>query len=193
MSKVLKRLLKKFRKQDDEAIRILYEMFYQRVYRTAYYITKDHHLAQDILQETFIKAFNHMDQLEDGENVGAWLTTITSRTAIDYLRKQKRWNDMPADNVLLEKETAITLIISSSVKTEMEEGWLKEDLQCMIDKLSPNYRAVIILKYIHEFKDQEIAEILNESIGTVKSRIHRAKHKLKSLVLGSDALDGDAL
>lgn len=192
MSKVLKNILKKFRKKDDDAKRILFEMFHEQVRRKAYYITKDHYLAQDILQETFIKAFNNMGQLKDGGNVGAWLTTIATRTAIDFIRKQERWNDIPIENVFIEKET-ISQLLSCTVEAEVEQKWLKENLRCIIDELPPNFRAVIILKYIHELKDQEIAEILDENVGTVKSRIHRAKDKLKSLVLRSDALDGDSL
>ncbi|KXG42626.1 RNA polymerase sigma factor [Tepidibacillus decaturensis] len=60
---MLKSVMAKIQKKDEESKRILFEMFHEQVYRKAYFITKDHYLAQDILQETFLKAFNHMDQI----------------------------------------------------------------------------------------------------------------------------------
>jgi RNA polymerase sigma factor (sigma-70 family) len=186
---VIKKIFAKIRKKDDQARRILYEMFYDRVYRTAYYITKDPYLAQDVLQETFIKAFRNMNDITDGAKVGAWLSKIAARTAIDILRKKKRWNGTPTEDVYIEKGL-ISQAISNSVEKEIEEAWIKENLWRIIDKLPPMYRAVIVLKYIEELKDEEIAQTLDIKVGTIKSRLHRAKHQLKPLLRNSGISDG---
>lgn len=182
----------KIQKNDEETKRILFEKFHDQVYRKAYFITKDHYLAQDVLQETFLKAYNHMDQLKNDESIGAWLSVIATRTAVDLIRKQKRSSGIPMENSLLEDEI-FQQTSSSSVESEMEQEWLKENLRSVINELPTNFRAVIILKYGHDLKEQEIAKILGENIGTVKSRIYRAKNKLKSLLLSSDTMDGDSL
>ncbi|KXG42627.1 sigma-70 family RNA polymerase sigma factor [Tepidibacillus decaturensis] len=108
------------------------------------------------------------------------------------IRKQKRSNGIPTEDTFLEKEI-VSQPLSSSVESEIELVWLKENLRFAINELPANFRAVIILKYGHELKEQEIAKILGENIGTVKSRIYRAKNKLKSLLLSSDNMDGDSL
>jgi RNA polymerase sigma factor (sigma-70 family) len=168
------------RKDDAEFHRMIYEMFQKRVYQTAYYITKDVHLAQDITQETFIKALRNIHRLTDKEKVGAWLFTIATRTAIDVLRKQNKYS-ISFDEAIIEGE-AYHSQAASTVEFEVERLLEKEELWSHIEKLSPDYRAVIVLKYIHDFKDEEIAETLDCSVGTIKSRLHRAKKKLYTLM-----------
>ncbi|WP_261796017.1 RNA polymerase sigma factor [Numidum massiliense] len=172
--------------------RILFEMFYQRVYKTAYYIVKDEHLAQDVLQDTFIKAFRHIEQCPDGERAGAWLATIASRTAIDYIRKQKRRNALPFDNVLIENN-AFQREVASSVEQTVEDAFAIEEILREIDSLDADSRVVLILKYLHELKDQEIAEALDVKLGTVKSRIFRAKQKLSAILQKNRLMDGESL
>lgn len=175
------------RKNEDEAKRVIFELFYNKVYQTAYFITRDPYLAQDVLQESFIKAFHYLDQLESGDKLEKWLTTITTRTAIDLLRKRKVWNGIPVDDQYLH---SLLEHPNHSVEAEVEKGILKEWVKKGISELKPEYRAVIILKYILDLKDQEIADILNENIGTVKTRIFRAKKKLRDQ-LQQDVMDGD--
>jgi len=67
-------------------------------------ITNDHYLAQDVVQETFAKAFNQLHRLKDPEKTGAWLGTIATTTAIDIIRKRNRWNDVVTEDVHLERE-----------------------------------------------------------------------------------------
>lgn len=172
--------------------RILFELFYDRVYKTAYYIVKDVYLAQDITQETFIKAFRHIENCPDGEKAGAWLSTIATRTAIDYIRLQKRRNDFPTDNIFIENvsfhdETAM------SVETEVEISVMLENVLKQMHALDPELQEVIVLKYMCELKDTEIAEVMKMKVGTVKSRIYRAKNKLRSIIEEKNVSDGERL
>ncbi|QYR24081.1 RNA polymerase sigma factor [Paenibacillus sp. sptzw28] len=168
-------------------------MFYHRIYSTAYFITQDRDLAQDIVQETFIKAFKHMHTLEDGKKIGAWLSSIASRLALDYLRKIKRWNDVATEDLIIDEEINKKQNQTSSIETIMEERFLKTVLRQEINALGPDYRQVIILKYEYDMKDEEIAKALEISVGTVKSRLHRAKQKLKdSLEKQPDIWEGGA-
>ncbi|MBS4208914.1 RNA polymerase sigma factor [Bacillus sp. FJAT-50079] len=173
---MIKHLLKKIRRKDEESERVIFEMFYERVYYTAYYILKDRELAQDVVQETFVKAFAHMDTVKDGEKLGAWLAAIASRTAIDYVRKIKRWNEIVTEDVIINEQI---IEQASTVESIVEERALKELLLKEIDELKPDHKQVLILKYLYDMKYEEIAQALDLNIATVKSRTHRAKLKLR--------------
>lgn len=176
------RLFKLKRKEKNEFYRIFYEMFYDRVYQTAYFITRDEYLAQDVVQETFLKAFRRLDDLEDGAKAGAWLNTIASRSAIDMLRKRKKWNGTPLEDVLLETEQK-KCSFPNPTEQEAEFIWMKEQVVKEMSALKPEYRQVLLLKYEQGLQDEEIADVLQEKVGTVKSRIHRARKQLKSVVI----------
>ncbi|MUK90606.1 sigma-70 family RNA polymerase sigma factor [Ornithinibacillus sp. L9] len=161
----------------DNYEKLLFDMFYGRIFRTAYYIVKDEHLAQDVVQETFIKAFKHIDSVKDGYKLGAWLGSIATRTSIDLLRKRR--NYVPLENVNIDKVEEFD-VHASPVEENMEENYIKEMLHETIKKLEPpEYREIVLLKYHYELMDKEIAELLGININTVKTRFRRAKQKLK--------------
>lgn len=179
---MIKGLLQKFTKKDRESERLIFEMFYQRVYYTAYYIIQDRDLAQDVVQETFMKAFKHMHTVHDGEKLGAWLAAIASRTAIDYLRKIKRWNDIATEDIMIDEQLSKNHSYVSDVETVVEEKFLRTLFLQELDELKPEFTQVLILRYLHDMKYEEIAEALDIPEATVKTRIHRAKIKLKALL-----------
>lgn len=169
-------------KSQAEFERVIFDMFYHRIYNTAYFIIQDRHLAQDVVQETFIKAFRHIDQVQDGKKIGAWLATIATRTAIDFLRKIKRQNDTPTEDVYIDEEVSKDQMKSSSVEKIAEDRFLKSLIKQNITKLKPEYKDVLVLKYEYSLKDEEIAETLELGISAVKSRLHRARLKLRTVL-----------
>lgn len=187
---MIKDVINKFGKKDSEAERVIFEMFYKRVYYTAYYIIKDRDLAQDILQETFVKAFENIHTVRDGEKLGAWLAAITTRTSIDYLRKLKRWND-----VATKEEVLCSLITKdfesvTTLETIVEEKFIGEILLKEIDGLTAEHREVILLYYYADMTYEEIAVAIEIKIDTVKTRIYRAKSKLKTALEKKPAVMG---
>jgi RNA polymerase sigma factor (sigma-70 family) len=163
-----------FRKQSPDAQRLLYDMFHKRVYNTAFFVTKDKHLAHDVVQETFLKAFHHMDCITDSEKTGAWLTVIATRTAIDLLRRRKGHIFTPVDPDLIDKELS-----QGFENREIESYAFKEAVWEKIDLLSPEHRSVIVLKYLEGMTEEEIAENIGISRSAVKSRLHRGKKRGK--------------
>ncbi|MBS4220935.1 RNA polymerase sigma factor [Bacillus sp. FJAT-49711] len=176
---MINRLVQKLLKKDRESERVIFEMFYQRVYYTAYYIVQDRELAQDIVQETFLKAFQNMHTVKDGEKLGAWLAAIASRTAIDYLRKIKKWNEVVAEDHVIDEQLSKNDDFHSTVETIVEKKFLKNILLREIDELKPEHKQVLILAYLHDMKYDEIAKALDIKVTMVKTRIHRAKLKLR--------------
>ncbi|MBW8350823.1 RNA polymerase sigma factor [Bacillus sp. IITD106] len=176
---MINRLVQKLLKKDRDSERVIFEMFYQRVYYTAYYIVQDRELAQDIVQETFLKAFQNMHTVKDGEKLGAWLAAIATRTAIDYLRKIKKWNDVATEDHIIDEHLSKLEDYHSTVETIVEKKFLKNILLQEIDELKPEHKQVLILAYLHDMRYEEIAEALDIKVTMVKTRIHRAKLKLR--------------
>ncbi|WP_163539470.1 RNA polymerase sigma factor [Gracilibacillus sp. YIM 98692] len=174
---MFKKFLKKAKPTEAE-FRLLYEMFYSRVYRDVYFITRDSHLAQDALQETFVKAYNNMYRVEDKERIGAWLSTIATRTAIDYLRRRKGSSEILTED-MTHNDKYLSDYQWSSLEDMVEGNIMKEELFQKINQLKPEYREAILLKYIHELSINEMAQYLEMKESTVKTRLHRARNILK--------------
>jgi len=157
-------------------MRKICETYNNRLFRVAYCITRDHYLAQDVVQETFIKAYLKMDMVEDEEKLGAWLSAIATRTAIDFIRKEKKINERSAMLADIEN-TAIKM--DQNVEQEVEMNLLNEKIGDFIGTLSSDQKKVFLLKIKHGLKEKEIAEQLKINQNTVKTRIYRVRKQLK--------------
>ena len=161
-----------FNRKDADAQKLIYEIYYKMVYKTAFFVTREHESAQDILQDTFIKAFKSLHKVEDHDKIKSWLATITTRTAIDYCRKQGKVT-------IHELNEEITTDYSPSAEDAVVTMWTNNILWSTVRSLDYITSSILVLKFVHGFKDEEVALHLDMSVGTVKSRIHRAKQKLK--------------
>ncbi|MBC6973173.1 sigma-70 family RNA polymerase sigma factor [Bacillus sp. Xin] len=153
---------------------------WQDVWNYSFIITKDTHLSDDITQEVFIKVFKKWNSFRNESSVKTWLLKITRNTALNYLKSSyfkrislvsffRNDKEYPsAEKQFLEKET-------------MNEVWDS------VLKLPQKHREVLILDAKYELSYDEIAETLGVSIGTVKSRLHRARARV-SKILSEDEL-----
>jgi len=162
-------------------------LYADRVYRKAYGLVKDPHLAQDVAQETFLKAYRHLDSVLDERRAGAWLNKIATNAAIDMLRKRRCWNGIPMEQGPL---AGVCGAEPEGVEEEVCRRLGAEDLMEHIAWLKPAYREVVWMKVKYGAKDAEIAEKLGVSVGTVKSRFHRAKRFIRNRMSGSPSIDG---
>lgn len=182
------------RKKQKEYEKIIFEMFYNHAYQTAYFVVRDAHMAQDIVQESFIKIFNKIHTVKDGNKLKAWIGTVTTRTAIDFLRKSKKSIDLLAEDVYIERDTIQELNPQPTIESIVETKMVKQLLQRKLSELKPEYKEVLLLKYEYDLKEQEIADILNISLAAVKSRIHRGKQRLReALIRTEDFKDGGGI
>lgn len=154
----------------------LFHQYYNLVYSIAYQVTKDASLAEDVLQETFWKAYQKECALKDPLKMKAWLSTIARNTAIDYIRKHKK-------EILLEEEQVPKLLYmqrdhTSDVEQELEKAWVEETVKGHMKKLSPKLQEVFQLNYYDQLQEKEIAQKLHLSKSAVKSRLHRAKKEI---------------
>lgn len=156
----------------------MYEQFHKLIYHIAYTITKDAHLSQDIVQETFLKAYKKMDTLLDVAKTKSWLTSIARCTAIDFIRKESKRNE-----VCMEDDEQVHSIQGDNpLEMEIEAQFLKSCIQENIKRLPLSQQEVMSLKVTLDLSDGEIALKLNLSPSTVKTRFHRARKQLYSIV-----------
>jgi RNA polymerase sigma factor (sigma-70 family) len=158
----------------------LYNQYSKRLYFIAFSITRDRFLAEDVVQETFTKAYKKMGSVEDFNKIGSWLSSVAARTAIDFLRAEKRRKWITAEPSFIEN-------IQDEIHTEDKVIFqiLKEDINHSLKKLSNEYQMVLILKIQHGLKENEIARLLRLKSCTVKTRIYRARKKLKQVFTAS--------
>jgi RNA polymerase sigma-70 factor (ECF subfamily) len=146
-----------------------------RVYRLAYRLTGNRHDAEDLTQETFIRVFRSLDSYVPGTFEG-WLHRITTNLFLDLVRRRKRIRmDSTGD------ETAYWPSSDpfGSPERAFEHGNLDSDVQRALDELPPEYRAAVVLCDIEGLSYEEIAVTLGIKLGTVRSRIHRARARLR--------------
>ena len=152
----------------------IFKMHYQRVYYTAFRIVKDHGLAEDVLQETFLKAYDRLEEVESERKLGSWLSTIATRKSIDQLRRQKKVTLFHTEGVLMNQIDS-----DCNVEEDCEILFLEESVKRKILMLSPRLRVVMKLHYYDHLKENEIAQELLLSPGAVKSRLHRGRTALR--------------
>ncbi|WP_422447136.1 RNA polymerase sigma factor [Thermoanaerobacterium sp. DL9XJH110] len=167
------KIVNRSKNKDNKAFQILFEMFYEEVYRVSYLITRSPSLAEDATQEAFLKAFERLDTLKEPRKFGAWVKAIATRSAVDILRQRKHMVTSQ-DISELSTDDYFPQVKLPMPETEAERRELRAKLLEAIDSLTPVHRQVVVLKYFLDFDNQAIAETLNLPLGTVKSRLHRA-------------------
>ncbi|GHH98948.1 RNA polymerase sigma factor [Neobacillus kokaensis] len=157
----------------------VYKMHYNRLFHIANSITRDMHLAEDIVHETFIKAMSKVETIEEKSKVASWLSVITTRTAIDFVRRDKYKKAIPMEQAMLEY---LGQEMKHNVEGEVTTGLLTEQVNRAIGKMKQEYQNVIKLKAGNGLKENEIAYFLSLKPSTVKTRLFRARRKLKQLL-----------
>jgi len=145
------------------------------VYRIARRLTRDHHEAEDLVQETYLKAYAAFGRFEMRQfGIRPWLLRILNNT---FLNRQQRQQRAPraADQQALDEIHADDAIATAP---ELDFEHLDGEVKAALDSLSPEFRSVLLLWATMEFSYKEIAEILEVPVGTVMSRLHRARKQL---------------
>ncbi|PWI56860.1 RNA polymerase sigma factor [Sulfoacidibacillus thermotolerans] len=166
---LLNALVRQAQLGDDTAFAALVAARHRQAYQTAYAILHSPRDAEEVTQDAFLKVFRKLHTLKEPSAFSAWLTTIVTRLAIDHMRSQKRHQAEPIENVaeIPERENDPTL------RTVIEEA---------LAQLSPDHRAILLLRERDGYEYTEIARILGVPIGTVKSRLAYAKQALRKFL-----------
>jgi RNA polymerase sigma-70 factor (ECF subfamily) len=174
---------------DPTAFQTLVEQHRSMVYRVAYQFAGNHHDAEDIAQEVFIKVYRSLDRFRQDAQLTSWLYRIAMNACIDYRRRQS-----PAASAAFGEEAEHTLLNTPEETPGPEErayaGELGEVLQAEISRLPRGQRIVFVMRHHQGLKLCEIAEALGLAEGTVKRQLHAAVHRLRHVLAASNVTAG---
>lgn len=151
------------------AQRKLYERYSNAMYTVAYRITGDFDLANDVLQEAFIKVFRNLAKFRQESTLGAWIKTIVVRTALSRIKRRQNFEP-------LENHHTKDMIVEW--RTDLDVEYLEK----AINALPEGYRAVFVMIEVEGYSHKEVAEMLGISVGTSKSQLFYAKKRLRQTI-----------
>ena len=162
-------IIEKIKDGDPRAFEILVRRYEGFIYTLINGIVKSEDTAKDVAQEVFLRVYKSIRQFENRSNFKTWLYRVAYNTALAHLAREKR------------KEARENSLEHNTVDYSYQRETVRFTLDKIIEMLRPEYRAVIILHYYEDLKYEEIADVLDCPVGTVKVRLHRAKYELKKL------------
>jgi len=182
------------RQGDAKAFSELLERYETKIFRLALHITQNREDAEDVLQETFLKAYEHLDQFQGNSRFYTWIVRIAVNQALMKLRKRKSDRTVSIDETVdTGEDTAAREIAAWGENPEQRYGReeMQEILSSAIESLTPIYRAVFVLRDVDELSTEETAEALDLSVPAVKSRLLRARLQLRDKLTRHFKLKGD--
>ncbi|MBV9229010.1 MAG: sigma-70 family RNA polymerase sigma factor [Chloroflexi bacterium] len=159
---------------DQDVFSVLVERYKDAVQNLAYRMLGNATEAEDVTQETFVRAYTQLATYKPVHKFSTWLLSIASHLAIDQLRR-RRFLALPLEDVPL-----LEWIVDGGVSPEQSalQGEQQDEIQSYLQRLPSKYRAVIVLRYWHDFSYEEIAQALKLTPALVKARLHRARELL---------------
>jgi RNA polymerase sigma-70 factor (ECF subfamily) len=175
-------LVAKAREGDSGAFNELVNVYSRKIYRLAKHITQNDEDAEDVLQETFLKAFEHLSGFQGQSKFYTWIVRIAVNESLMKLRKRKSDRSVPLDEPLDTGEDTVVREIAVWDENP-EQKYSREELGEILDEavqsLKPVFRTVFVLRDIEELSTEETAEALGISVPAVKSRLLRARLQLR--------------
>lgn len=169
-------IIERIKNGESYAIDQLYNKYCTSAFRTAYLITADKFIAEDVVQETFIQSLKSLNSLKNAKSFKYWFYKILTRTAYKHIKNKRNY-------VLIDK-------INDSIEPSANDTYFQDNkydkLYDEINKLNIKLKTTIILFYFNEMSIKEIAKTMGCFEGTVKSRLYTAKKKLKQVINEED-------
>lgn len=176
-------LVKRARQGDLSAYDELVRRYQERIYATVYHMTSNHEDANDLAQEAFIKAFQALKSFKGGSSFYTWVYRIAVNKTINFLKQRKNKSLISLNDLDFNAEhdpDLIALISEKTPRREINLVELQEKLNAAMQKLSEPHRLVVTLHDVQGLSHEEIAEIMDCNIGTVRSRLFYARQQLQA-------------
>jgi RNA polymerase sigma-70 factor (ECF subfamily) len=177
-------LVARARDRDEAAIRAIIKANNRRLYRLARGILRNDSEAEDVVQETYVRAFTHLDSFRGDSTLATWLARIAMNEALGRLRSQRpsvEWTSLPQGTI---EAQVIQFPLAASIDPEktMAQREIQHVVEHAIDELPEPFRLVFITRVVEGMNVEETAEILDLKPETVKTRLHRARTMLRENV-----------
>lgn len=179
-------LIRKVQEGDMRAFEQLFEQYKYKAMRTAYLITGNKYASEDIVQEAFTTCYLSIKTLKSPEYFKTWFFKLLTRIAWRYIKKEKTLIPTEEINDVIEKNQDLT------APNEIEVRQAKSEVYKEILKLDYKLQTTIVLYYYNELSVKEIAKVMGCLEGTVKSRLHTARKKLKISLLEESCMTREA-
>ena len=176
-------LVRRARQGDLQAYDELVKRYQERIYATIYHMTSNHEDANDLAQDSFIKAFQALKSFKGGSTFYTWLYRIAVNKTINFLKQRKNRTHMSLNDIDFNAEhdpDLMALISDNTPRRAAGLTELQEKLNAALLKLSEPHRLVVILHDVQGQSHEEIAEVMDCNIGTVRSRLFYARQQMQS-------------
>jgi len=169
--------------EDSSAYDELIRRYQERIYATVYHMTSNHEDANDLVQDTFIKAYRALKSFKGNSSFYTWVYRIAVNKTINFLKQRKNRVQMSLNDVDFHAENDPDLVALVSEKTprrDLNLAELQEKLNEALQKLSEHHRMVVTLHDIQGLSHEEIGKIMECNVGTVRSRLFYARQQLQA-------------
>lgn len=177
-------IITRLKSGDMNALTSLVQAYQHRALRTAYLVTQDQALAEDVTQAAFLRAFDSIHQFDASRRFLPWFLRIVVNMAVQAARKQSRTCSLDTitdhDDDLTLADLLPDTTLNPEAQVEMRE--LEAQVGTLLEQLSPDQRAVIVLRYYVNFTESQMADALHVPKGTIKSRLFSARQHLRRLI-----------
>ncbi|MFZ5650106.1 MAG: RNA polymerase sigma factor [Bacillota bacterium] len=187
-------LVRRSRDGDLDSFDELVSRYQSRVYTVAFRFMGNHADAGDLAQEAFIRAFQSLPTFRGDSSFATWLYRIVSNACRDELRKQQRQKKVSLDEMIMQPGGNPSLAAAGPTPEEhLESIEMRDMVQRHLSELSGDHRLILVMRDIQGLSYEEIASALDCNVGTVKSRLSRARHALKNRLTGHRELCRDGI
>jgi RNA polymerase sigma-70 factor (ECF subfamily) len=175
------RLARRALKGDQQAFAEIVALYQDKLYHMAFRMLGSRQEAEDVTQEAFLRVYRNLDRYDESMKFSTWIYRIATNLCIDRLRKRKQTYSLDAESSEHEGLDGYALIPGDD-RTPESEMLLTETQRIVreaIETLPAKYKSVMVLRYLHDLSLQEIGEVLDMPVTTVKTRVHRGREFLR--------------
>jgi len=179
------RAIERMKHGEIGGLAVLVRLYEVQAVRTAYLITRDHALAEDVVQNAFLRAYQRIDQFDLARPFGPWFMRSVVNAAIQAAHRQER--ELSLDAAVLDGPGDLTFAdllpdAAPNPDDQVERAELRQAVWDALGKLTPDQRAAVIQRYYLDMSDEEMAERMAIKPGTVRWRLHAARQRLRALL-----------
>ena len=175
-------LVKRAKSGDYQAFDLLVLKYQSRLISTAFKFVKDVHIAEDIVQDSFIKAFNALESFREDSSFYTWIYRITVNTSKNFLVSKKRKSELLNSDLYEEASYEIEPVEAYSPEDLLQATQLKKVITETIDQLGEDTRTALTLRELDGLSYEQIADVVNCPVGTVRSRIFRGREVIDEAI-----------